>query len=243
MNKHIIIPARLNSKRLPEKVISDISGKTMLEHVYCKASHCEADSITIATDSTKIAEIANRFGAQVCMTKSSHQSGTERIAEAVRKLGIGGDDIVINVQGDEPLLPRENILHVSQLLDDTGVNVATLCERIRDKNDILDPNVVKVIFNKMKEAIYFSRAPIPWNYDTSYDGTNNYYRHIGLYAYRADFLLNYSLMKSSPIEKNESLEQLRVIWNGFKITIDVSLKTTPCSVDTLSDLERVRKLL
>ncbi len=247
MARHIVIPVRLASTRLPRKALLDIAGKTMLEHVYHKALSCRFDSVTIATDSDEIAKVADGFGASVCMTSSEHQSGTDRIAEAVKQLGFDGEDIIVNIQGDEPLIPKENVLQAALLLEhNLDAKMSTLCEEMTTEADIFNPNMVKVVFNVAKEAMYFSRAPIPWQrgiFDQNKASLGAHYRHIGLYAYRADFLQNYAQMAKSPLEQIESLEQLRVLYHGFKIAIDIAEVSTPAGIDTLEDLEKVRAFL
>ncbi|WP_119343721.1 3-deoxy-manno-octulosonate cytidylyltransferase [Facilibium subflavum] len=246
VKKHIIIPARLQSTRLPDKPLIDIAGKPMIAHVYDQAKKCGFDTTIIATDSTKIADAAHSFGADVCMTKTTHASGTERIAEVVDKREIPDDDIIINVQGDEPLLPVDNILQVASLLSQHNDAVmATLCEQIDDAEDIFDPNCVKVVLSDKGYALYFSRAPIPWQrgiFDQKQAQLGQHYRHIGLYAYRAGFLKRYADMQKSPLEVIESLEQLRVLWHNEKIAIAEARQKTPLGVDTYEDLEKIRAL-
>ena len=247
-NRYIIIPARLESVRFPNKLLSNLAGKTIIQHVYERSLQCNFKKSIIATDSKKIKEIAESFGAFVCMTKSNHQSGTERLTEAVEKLNISDEDIVINIQGDEPLIPIANIIQTADLLEHTvqAAVMSTLCEKITDKNEIYNSNCVKVAFNHEKKiALYFSRAPIPWQRDVFEKGDiilGSHYRHIGIYAYRASFLKMYTKMPISPLEKFESLEQLRVLWNDKKIAITEAKEETPIGVDTKEDLDRLRIL-
>ncbi|ADA79122.1 3-deoxy-manno-octulosonate cytidylyltransferase [Francisella tularensis] len=245
-NIHIVIPARLKSTRLPNKMLADIAGKPMIQRVYEQVTKSKFDSIIIATDSQKIKDIAKSFGAKVVLTRDDHQSGTDRIAEAVTKLGFADEDIVVNVQGDEPLIPIENIEQAAQLLiDKSEAVVSTLCEKITDVEDIYNPNNVKVVFDKNNYALYFSRASIPFERGFSEKEQINiseFFRHIGIYAYRVAFLKHYAELTVSPIEKYEALEQLKVLYNGYKIAIEQSAKSTPAGVDTLQDLEKVRKL-
>ena len=245
-NLHIIIPARLQSTRLPNKMLADIAGKPMIQRVHEQASKSSVKSIIIATDSTEIKSVAEGFGAKVIITNPDHESGTDRLAEAVSILGLGYDDIVINVQGDEPLIPIENIEQVANILvEKPDAMVSTLCEKISEANDIYNPNNVKVVFDKHGYAMYFSRASIPFERGYSENKQINvadFYRHIGIYAYRVGFLTEYAHLNRSPIEIYESLEQLRVLWNGYKIAVSQAKKSTPAGVDTLEDLEEVRRL-
>lgn len=247
MNKrHIIIPARLQSSRLANKLLLDLAGKPIIEHAYERALQCGFEQVVIATDSQEIQQVAHSFGATVCLTSSDHQSGTDRLAEAVQKLAIADEDIIVNIQGDEPLIPMENVIQAADLLADRSQAVmATLCERITDENEIHDPNCVKVIFNREQYALYFSRAPIPWQrgvFDQGEIKMGDHYRHIGLYAYRAGFLKVYAQMEKSPLEQIESLEQLRVLWHNQKIAIAEAKTSTPPGVDTQADLDKVRKM-
>ncbi|MED7819714.1 MULTISPECIES: 3-deoxy-manno-octulosonate cytidylyltransferase [unclassified Francisella] len=245
-NIHVVIPARLKSTRLPGKMLADIAGKPMIQRVYEQVSKSKFDSIIIATDSQEIKEVAEGFGAKVILTRDDHESGTDRIAEAVTSLGFNDDDIVVNVQGDEPLIPVENIEQAAQLLiDKSDAVVSTLCERISDAEDIYNPNNVKVVFDKNNYALYFSRASIPFERGYSENQEVNiseFFRHIGIYTYRVGFLKHYAELTVSPIENYEALEQLRVLYNGYKIAVDQALKPTPAGVDTQQDLEKIRKL-
>lgn len=251
---NIIIPARLNSTRLPKKVLLDIAGKPMVQHVYERAKESGADHIVIATDDETVAQVAEDFGAHVCMTSDTHQSGTERLAEAVANLGFEDDDIIVCLQADEPLMPPKLIAQVAEnLSQQEHVKVATLATKLNTAEELFNPNVVKVIFNYRQHAMHFSRAPIPWDRDqfSSIQSINletlkladAYYRHIGLYAYRAEFLETYANLPSSLNEKLESLEQLRVLSNGYKIHVGMTNLSTPLGVDTSADLERVRSSL
>lgn len=243
-NIHIIIPARLRSTRLPGKMLADIAGKPMVQRVYEQASKSDIANIIIATDANDIAVVARVFCTNVIMTKENHESGTDRLAEAVTKLNLADEDIVINVQGDEPLIPIENIHQVAKLLaDSTDAVVSTLCEKITCAEDIYNPNNVKVVFDKNNYALYFSRASIPFERGFSENNAIDkaeFYRHIGMYAYKVGFLKEYASLSRSPIESYESLEQLRVLWNGYKIAVAEAIESTPAGVDTLGDLEKVR---
>ncbi|EKD45203.1 MAG: hypothetical protein ACD_70C00024G0004 [uncultured bacterium] len=254
-NFHIIIPARLNSQRLPGKVLLDIRGKPMVQHVFERATEAGADSVTIATDDEQVASVCEKFGANVCMTQSSHRSGTERIAEAAASIGFDEDEIVVCLQADEPHMPAPLIAQVAALLaEHDHVKVATLATPLKNSKELFNPNVVKVIFNYRNVAIYFSRAPIPWERDRfseiwtqtravaseSIQIADAYYRHIGLYAYRAEFLETYSSWSACALEQLESLEQLRILWNGYRIHVGLTDVSVPAGVDTPADLERVR---
>ena len=246
IKKHIIIPARLQSTRLKYKLLLDLAGKPIIQHVYEKAQACGFDQVVIATDSDKIKEVAEKFGANVCMTSTTHQSGTDRLAEAVEKLLIDENDVIVNIQGDEPLIPVENVIQAAKLLlSKPEAVMSTLCEKIVDITEIHDSNCVKVVMNKNGFALYFSRAPIPWQRDVFDKGNANlgdHYRHIGLYAYRVGFLKAYTQMQKSPLEQIESLEQLRVLWHDQKIAITEAKSKTPPGIDTIADLEKVKKL-
>lgn len=243
-NIHIIIPARLKSTRLPGKMLADIAGKPMIQRVYEQASKSDVANIVIATDADQIATVAKNFCTNVIMTDKNHESGTDRLAEAVTKLNLADEDIVINVQGDEPLIPIVNIHQVAKLLADSpDAVVSTLCEKIICTKEIYSPNNVKVVFDKNSYALYFSRASIPFERGFSENQAidkADFYRHIGMYAYRVGFLKEYTSLSRSPIEVYESLEQLRVLWNGYKIAVTEALESTPAGVDTIEDLEKIR---
>jgi 3-deoxy-manno-octulosonate cytidylyltransferase (CMP-KDO synthetase) len=240
---HIIIPARFASLRLPGKPLLDIAGKTLLQRTYEAALLCSAKTITIATDDARIQENAESFGAAVCMTSTTHQNGTERLAEAVEKLGLSNNEIVVNIQGDEPLMPAaavEKVVHV--MTDNATAGLTTLCCPLICEEDILNPNIVKVVKNKADFALYFSRAPIPWNRDGSFASQqqNAYYRHVGLYAYRVSTLKAYSNWEMSPIEALEKLEQLRMLAEGIPIYVATIAEPLPPGVDTATDLALIR---
>lgn len=254
MDFHVVIPARIESTRLPGKVLLDIAGKPMIQHAYERAKESGASHVIIATDDEKVAQTAEDFGAQVCMTQSSHQSGTERLAEAVASLGFEEDDIIVGLQADEPLMSPKLILQLAQnLFDHDHVKVATLAHKLKNAEDLFNPNVVKVVLNHRNFALLFSRAPMPWERDrfgsmkqddiAKLKLADGYYRHIGMYAYRAGFLETYANWPSCALEKLESLEQLRILWNGFKIHVGVTDIIVPAGVDTQADLERVRGLV
>lgn len=250
MEFRVVIPVRYNSSRLTGKALLDIAGKPMIQHVYERAVASRAESVVIATDDERIKKVAEDFGATVCMTSSEHQSGSERLAEAVVALGYQDDDIVVNVQGDEPLIPSAIISQVAQdLIDHDNIKMATLCEPIKNAEEIFDPNVVKVTMNRRGYALYFSRAPIPWARDKFPLKKNEnfeiseHFRHIGIYAYRVGFLQEYVAWEACPLEQLEALEQLRVLWNGGRIHVAIAKEKAPIGIDTEEDLEKVRRLL
>ncbi len=249
MEFRVIIPVRYASTRLPGKALVEIAGKPMIQHVYERSIASGAESVVIATDDERVKKVAEDFGADVCMTSVEHQSGSERLAEAVVALGYSDDEIVVNVQGDEPMIPPGIIHQVAQdLADHDNIKVATLCEVIKNSDDLFDPNIVKVTMNRRGYALYFSRAPIPWARDqfplkqpVTLEG--EHFRHIGIYAYRVGFLQEYITWESCPLEQMEVLEQLRVLWYGGRIHVAIAKEKSPYEVNTEEDLERVRKAL
>jgi 3-deoxy-manno-octulosonate cytidylyltransferase (CMP-KDO synthetase) len=247
---HVIIPARYASTRLPGKPLLSIAGKPMIQHVHEHALASGAQQVIIATDDERIREVAYGFGAQVVMTSAEHPSGTDRLAEAVDLLGIGAEEIVVNVQGDEPLMPSALIHQVATNLARHGrASVATLCARITHDAELSDPNVVKVVTSKAGYALYFSRAPIPWERDRFQlarhipSTWHAHFRHIGLYAYRAGFLAEYVELPRSELEAMECLEQLRVLWHGGLIHVAEAAQMPGQGVDTEEDLRRVERQL
>jgi len=247
---HVIIPARYASTRLPAKPLLDIGGKPMLQHVVDRAQESGAASVTVATDDSRIEQAVLAFGGQVCMTGEHHQSGTERLAEAAQKLGLTDEDIVVNLQGDEPLMPPRLLRQVAHILDgDHGADMSTLCTRIHTAAELFDPHVVKVVMDRLGNALYFSRAVIPWDRDAFAVTTEElpeqaiHYRHLGLYAYRVGFLESYVKLAGCDLERMESLEQLRVLWHGGRIHVAEAEEVPGPGVDTMEDLERVRGLL
>jgi 3-deoxy-manno-octulosonate cytidylyltransferase (CMP-KDO synthetase) len=245
----VIIPARYASTRLPGKPLLTLAGKPMLQHVYERAMDSGAQEVVIATDDERIRTAALRFGARVCMTSRQHRSGTDRIAEAVRLLQEPSDQIIVNVQGDEPLLAPPLVGQVADLLAcQPQADVATLCERLASPAQLFDPHVVKVVCNRAGAALYFSRAPIPWYREQSGAGRSLpdaplHYRHIGIYAYRVAYLLHYTGQSPCALEQSESLEQLRVLYEGGRIQVAEAAVPTGPGVDTPEDLETVRRLL
>lgn len=249
MGFSVVIPARYASTRFPGKPLADIAGKPMIQHVYERALLSEAERVIVATDDQRIADVAKSFGAEVCMTRADHPSGTDRLQEVVHKLGFYADDIVVNVQGDEPLIPPRVINQVAHNLKaESEAGIATLSEPITDIESLLNPNVVKVVSDTRGMALYFSRAPIPWPRDafakdpTAMPSGYRWQRHIGIYAYRVKMLNEFVRWEPAPIEEAECLEQLRAMWNGAKIHVDVADELPPAGVDTPEDLERLRAL-
>lgn len=242
MSFHIIIPSRLQSTRLPEKVLCDIEGCSMLERSFRQAQLACPEKLIIATDHPKIAEHASAFGATVCMTSVEHVSGTSRLAETVEQLNISDQDIVVNLQADEPLMPPDAIQQVVQNLEvHSECAMSTVCLPIHSKQEILDPNIVKVVFDADGHALYFSRAPIPWS--ETYSDLTAAFRHVGLYAYRAGFIKHYFELPRSPLEELERLEQLRALLAGFKIHVEIACALIPPGIDTVEDLNLIRKMI
>ncbi|MDP5255103.1 MULTISPECIES: 3-deoxy-manno-octulosonate cytidylyltransferase [unclassified Vibrio] len=243
----VIIPARYDSSRLPGKPLADIAGKPMVQWVYQQAQQAGAERVIVATDDERVAHVVTAFGGEVCMTSRQHESGTERLAEVIDTLGIKDDHIIVNVQGDEPLIPPQIIAQVADNLASSQAPMATLAVEIQDPEDIFNPNAVKVVANRDKLALYFSRASIPWDRDNFAQTPplieQPLMRHIGIYAYRAGFVNTYINWQPSPLEKIEKLEQLRVLWYGESIHVDVARVAPPAGVDTHEDLEKVRAIV
>jgi 3-deoxy-manno-octulosonate cytidylyltransferase (CMP-KDO synthetase) len=244
-----VIPARLASTRLPGKALADIGGKPMVVRVAERAQESGAAKVCVATDHRDIAQAVERAGFQALMTRGDHPSGTDRIAEAAERLGLGTKDVVVNVQGDEPLVEPELIRAVAALLEDKPeAAVATACHPIRDLGELFDPNAVKVVLDGAGLARYFSRAPIPWARDAFASSPKKLpdglpcYRHVGIYAYRVEFLRAFPKLAICPLERFEALEQLRALWHGYGIAVAVRQDAPAPGVDTLEDLERVRAL-
>ncbi|MEQ6342313.1 MAG: 3-deoxy-manno-octulosonate cytidylyltransferase [Gammaproteobacteria bacterium] len=246
----VIIPARHASTRLPGKPLLEIGGKPMIQHVYERALESGAAEVVVATDDERIRSVALGFGAHVCMTAAHHPSGTDRLAEVARLMGYAGDQIIVNLQGDEPLMPPALIRQVAENLQaHSQASIATLCERIKTAGELFDPHLVKVVMDQQNYALYFSRAAIPWDRDafTATTGElparSEHYRHIGLYAYHAAFLQDYVQWPPCVLEQTESLEQLRALWQGRKIHVAEALAPPGIGVDTGEDLLRVRRVL
>ena len=251
MSFYVVIPARYASTRLPAKPLKEIAGKPMIQHVYERACESEAAKVIIATDDARIEAVARSFGASVCMTSATHNSGTDRLQEVVTQLGLGETDIVVNVQGDEPLIPPAVINQVAaNLAANNYASVATLSEPIHSVDDFRNPNIVKVAADQTGKALYFSRAPIPWPRDHFAKGDvstlpDNFpaQRHIGIYAYRVALLNRFITWPQAQLEQIESLEQLRVLANGEAIHIAEACAAVPGGVDTEADLLRVKSIL
>ncbi|OOF53361.1 3-deoxy-manno-octulosonate cytidylyltransferase [Rodentibacter trehalosifermentans] len=251
MSFSVIIPARFASSRLPGKPLAEIAGKPMIQHVFEKAQQSGATRVIIATDNEKVAKVAQDFGAEVCMTSEQHNSGTERLAEVVEKLAISDDEIIVNIQGDEPLIPPVIVRQVAENLVKFQVNMATLAVKINEAEELFNPNVVKVVTDKDGYVLYFSRSVIPYDRDqfmglqemTKAALTEGYLRHIGLYAYRAGFIKKYVQWAPTALENLEKLEQLRVLWNGERIHLELAKAVPAVGVDTPEDLEKVRSIL
>ncbi|ODQ01072.1 MULTISPECIES: 3-deoxy-manno-octulosonate cytidylyltransferase [unclassified Salinivibrio] len=242
---YVVIPARYGSSRLPGKPLADIGGKPMIQHVYERAQAAGAKQVIVATDDARIVSAVEAFGGEVCLTRDDHQSGTERLAEVVTTYGFADDAIIVNVQGDEPLIPSAVIRQVADNLNTyQQAPMATLAVAIDQPEQVFNPNVVKVVTDHQGFALYFSRATIPWDREhfgeDSPQVPESLLRHIGIYGYRAGFISQYIHWTPSPLEKIESLEQLRVLWHGEKIHVDVARETPPHGVDTQADLEAVR---
>lgn len=250
MTYSVVIPARYGSSRLPGKPMLDIHGKPMIQRVWEQARLSKAERVVIATDDQRIVAAAESFGAQVCMTSPDHPSGTDRLQEVVQALGFADDGIVVNVQGDEPLIPPSVIDQVAENLQaNAQAGMATLCEPISAVAELVNPNVVKVAVRNDGMALYFSRAPIPWPRDafaasqSVMPESGNWYRHIGIYAYRTSFLHQFVNWPPAPQEQLEQLEQLRALHHGVDIHVAQARELVPAGVDTAEDLEQVRALI
>lgn len=247
MSFTVVIPARYQSTRLPGKPLADIGGKPMVQWVYEQAIQAGAENVIIATDDERVESAVIAFGGQVCMTSPNHESGTERLAEVVDLMGIADDHIIVNVQGDEPLIPPSIITQVANNLASSQAPMATLAVEIEDEAEVFNPNAVKVLTDKDGYAMYFSRATIPWDRDSFADGGKTIkqplMRHIGIYAYRAGFINTYINWEPTALEKIEFLEQLRVLWYGEKIHVEVAKEAPAAGVDTPEDLELVRQII
>jgi 3-deoxy-manno-octulosonate cytidylyltransferase (CMP-KDO synthetase) len=242
----VLIPARLSASRLPGKPLLDLAGIPMVVRVAQRAQLSQASQTVVATDSAEIMQVCEQFGIQSLLTRADHPSGSDRLAEAVRLLGLPNDTIVVNVQGDEPLIEPHNINAVAQLLHDHPTcAVSTLADTINTLEEWQSPHCVKVVLNAQSQAMYFSRASIPHFRDGVAHQLPPYpvYRHVGLYAYRCEFLKIYPTLAPSSAEKAEALEQLRVLWHGYPIAVHISAMPSAAGVDTPDDLERVRRML
>jgi 3-deoxy-manno-octulosonate cytidylyltransferase (CMP-KDO synthetase) len=246
----VVIPARYASTRLPGKPLLTIAGKPMIAHVCQRALEADAEQIIVATDDERIFHAVSELGIKAVMTRPDHQSGTERIAEVAQLCGWADSEIIVNLQGDEPLIPPVIIREVAAALaGQQQAGIATLAAKIIDIEEIFNPNAVKVVLNKSGYALYFSRAPIPWERDAfslsdrTPSGKLPYLRHIGLYAYRVDFLNRYCAWDASPLESVEALEQLRILWHGQEVLVKIVDQSPEGGVDTQEDLRRVERVL
>lgn len=243
----VVIPARYGSNRLPGKPLLDIGGKTMIERV-CETALITGREVFVATDDSRICEAVSHLPVQAIMTNPEHTSGTERIAEVAAQLNWQPDEVIVNLQGDEPLVDAELIIGLANRLSQQKLaGIATLATPINEVADLFNPNCVKVVLSKEGYALYFSRAPIPWDREhfpshASEVATHNWLRHIGIYAYSVDFLRCYTTWERSPLETVESLEQLRILWEGKNVAVLLTDSAPPAGVDTTEDLTRVRSL-
>ncbi|MEW5944139.1 MAG: 3-deoxy-manno-octulosonate cytidylyltransferase [Pseudomonadota bacterium] len=248
MNFKVVIPARYASTRLPGKPLADIAGKPMVVRVAERARESGAQEVIVATDHRAVADAAAAHGFPVCMTDPGHASGTDRIAEVAVRCGWESGEVVVNVQGDEPLIAPELIREVAQHLHDhPAAAISTAAHKLHDRAALFNPNMVKVVLDCEGHALYFSRAPVPYARD-AFAGDDGFpeglpaYRHIGIYAYRANFLKLYSGLKPAAIEQFEALEQLRAMWHGYKISVALTENAPAAGVDTEEDLLNVRRL-
>jgi 3-deoxy-manno-octulosonate cytidylyltransferase (CMP-KDO synthetase) len=242
----VVIPARYQSTRLPGKPLADIHGKPMIQWVAERALQAGAERVIVATDDERVANAVSISGVEICMTSAEHQSGTERLAEVCECYAFAPETIIVNVQGDEPLIPPAIIRQVADNLAQAQAPMATLAVPMSDE-ELFNPNAVKVVMDKQGYALYFSRAPIAWERDgfaqTPPVVRHTHARHLGIYAYRAGFIRQYVGWQASELEQIEALEQLRVLWHGERIHVAMALETPPAGVDTPEDLARVRTLL
>jgi 3-deoxy-manno-octulosonate cytidylyltransferase (CMP-KDO synthetase) len=238
----VVIPARLGSTRLPRKPLADIGGKPMVVRVAEQAKKSLAHSVVVATDSAEIQAACDEHRIECLLTSADHPTGTDRLAEVAQLLKLSGNALVVNVQGDEPLIPPELINQVAQTLaDHPECAISTVAVPIHDVAEIENPNVVKVVLNRTNEALYFSRAPIPFVRDARAEDKTEHLRHLGIYAYRAEFLQAYTRLQPAPPEQAEALEQLRALWNGYRIAVHIANQAPPAGVDTPEDLEIVKR--
>ncbi len=243
----VVIPARYASRRFPGKPLAELDGKPMVTHVVDRAVESGADEVIVATDDKRIADAVADCHCTVAMTGNGHATGTDRIAEVVKQLGWHDDTIVVNAQGDEPLMPPDMISAVASKLDHCpDAAIATACHPISEVTEFMDTNAVKVVFDQSGYALYFSRAPIPWPRDEFAADRSRLppdfpaYRQVGIYAYRCSFLRAYAELAPATLEKFESLEQLRALANGYRIAVSVAAQAPPPGIDTPDDLERAR---
>ncbi len=235
----VVIPARLASSRLERKALADLGGKPMVIRVAERSAQSAANRIIVATDAQEIESVCKAANLEVMMTREDHPSGTDRLAEVALQLGLNDEAIVVNVQGDEPLIPVDLINQVANTLQSKPhCAMATAAVAIHDQSEIANPNAVKVVLSKNNEALYFSRSAIPFDRNLN---SPIYYRHLGIYAYRTGFLKAFSNLAISPLEQAESLEQLRALWHGYAIAVHITPESPPPGVDTQADLDRARQ--
>ena len=245
----IVIPARYASERLPGKVLLDLGGKSVLQRAWERARASAAKTVVIATDDERVMDAASGFGAQAVMTRTDHASGSDRIAECATALGWSDEQLVVNLQGDEPMMPPACLDQVAALLvDSPDCEVASLYWPIDDADEVHNPNAVKVLTAREGQALYFSRAPIPYarafnDVDQALQSGVQWKRHLGLYAYRLGALKRYTRLEPSPLEQVERLEQLRILENGGQIAMAQACEFIPPGIDTADDLERARHLI
>jgi 3-deoxy-manno-octulosonate cytidylyltransferase (CMP-KDO synthetase) len=239
---HVLIPARLASTRLPDKPLADIGGEPMIVRVAQQVAKSRAASIVVATDNVTIAKACGSANIKCVLTRDDHTSGTDRLAEAAQLLGLLDDDIVVNVQGDEPFIEPELINAVANLLEtDAAAAMSTAAHPIFLAHELSNTNIVKVVCDISQNALYFSRACIPFDRDNSNKIGFPVLRHMGIYAYRVGFLKKFALLPPAPIEQLEMLEQLRALWNGYKIKVSIAKGASPAGVDTPDDLLAAQK--
>lgn len=243
----VAIPARLGSTRLPGKPLRLLDGEPLITHVARRALESGAAQVTVATDDARIADVLRDNDVTICMTRADHASGSDRLAECARRLGWDDDAIVVNLQGDEPFAPASGIREVARALAEDGAPMATLATPIEDAAQLFDPNVVKVVRGARGHALYFSRAPIPWMRDAFARDSNalprgaTFLRHIGIYAYRAGFLKQFAALEPTPLERAESLEQLRALEHGYSIAVRLAPEPFPAGIDTEEDLAAAQR--
>ncbi|HEY1773451.1 MAG TPA: 3-deoxy-manno-octulosonate cytidylyltransferase [Gammaproteobacteria bacterium] len=242
MRFNVVIPARFASQRLPGKPLADLNGKPLILHACDCAKRSGAARVIVATDDARIQQACQQAGVEAQMTAVSHASGTDRIAEVAERLDLDDGELVVNLQGDEPMMPASDITQVAGLLV-TGSDMSTLCTPIHDHGEFVNPNVVKVVADGQGRALYFSRAPIPWNRDDTVANPHEALRHIGIYGYRVGALKRLSVTPPCELEQIEKLEQLRALWLGMSIAVGVAREVPGPSVDTPEDLKRVAALL
>lgn len=241
----VVIPARYASTRLPGKPLLDIAGKPMIQHVYERACDSQASAVYIATDDERIAAAVEAFGGECLLTRADHQSGTDRIQEVAQKLALPNDRIVVNVQGDEPLIPPATIRQVATALaENKEAGISSLYHRIHDETEWRNPNAVKVVTDEAGFALYFSRSPVPWQENPASSGQQlQAKRHVGIYGYRVSTLNAFVSWSPAPLERFERLEQLRAMYHGVKIIMSEAEEALPAGIDTPEDLENIRRFL